>query len=51
MQELDEATYWLDLLIDADVVPDTKMRPLCQEANELTAILVSCVRTTKTKKD
>ena len=51
MQELDETTYWLELLIEAGIVSEEKLRPLCHEANELTAIFVSSVRTVKKRKE
>jgi len=47
LQELDETAYWLELLIDADIVPPTRLQPLLQEIDELTAIFVTSVRTMK----
>jgi four helix bundle protein len=47
LQELDETMYWLELLVQADIVPMEKVEPLLSEANELIAILVASVRTVK----
>ena len=44
MQELDETAYWLELIGDATIVPKQRLQPLCQEAHELTAILVTIVK-------
>ena len=47
LQELEETTYWLELLQEADIVPSAAVAPLHDEAQQLTAILVASVRTTK----
>src|SRR3954470_4362114 len=47
IQELDETTYWFELLVESGLVPATKLRSLMSEAEELMAILVASVRTAK----
>src|SRR5437016_14532310 len=47
LQELEETTYWLELLAESGIVPASQLHDLRQEANELTAILVSSVKTAK----
>jgi four helix bundle protein len=47
IEEADECEYWLELIIDGEVLPKTKVEPLLQEAHELTAIFVASVRTAK----
>lgn len=47
MQELEESSYWLELLVEACIVPPEKLNPLMDEANELMAILVTCVKKAK----
>jgi len=47
LQELEETTYWLELLAESGIVPESQLEDLRQEANELTAILVSSVKTAK----
>lgn len=48
LQELEETAYWLELLVEAGIVPEARLAPLLQETDELLAILVSIV--TKVKK-
>src|SRR5690242_555308 len=49
LQELEETAYWLELLGEADLVPSARLTDLRQEADELTAILTTCVKKTKLK--
>ena len=50
IQELDETMYWIELLVDAEIVAPDRLGALLEEANELLAILVSSVRTLKRRK-
>ena len=47
VEEADETVFWLDLLVEADIVPETKLRDLSKEANELVAIFGASQRTAK----
>lgn len=47
LMELEETTYWMHLLVDMNVVAASKLESLRNEANELTAILVTCVKNIK----
>ncbi|MDQ5846861.1 MAG: four helix bundle protein [Acidobacteriota bacterium] len=47
LQELEETIYWLNLLIDSAIVKKERLSELCQEADELAAILVASVKTVK----
>lgn len=47
MQELEETSYWLELLADAQILPNEKLSALQIEADELMAILVTCVKKAK----
>jgi four helix bundle protein len=49
LQELEETKYWLELLADSELVPRDRLAALFQEAEELTAILVTCVKNAKTR--
>lgn len=49
LQELEETGYWMELLIEAKIVPENKLSELMKETNELTAILISCVKSVKNK--
>jgi four helix bundle protein len=50
LQEVDETSYWFELLVDAEIVSAKRLRSLCVEANELTAILVASVKKIKARR-
>ena len=41
LKEADESVYWIELLLDENFFPPAQLQPLCHEANELVAILVT----------
>ena|SRR5687768_123272 len=47
LQELDEAAYWMELLVESHTIPLQRLQPLMDEADELTAIFVASVKTAK----
>lgn len=47
LQELEETVYWLELLAEAEIVHADRLKPLREEAEELTAILVVIVKHAK----
>jgi len=48
LQELEETQYWFELLDEGGIIVDSaSLKVLMREADELTAILVSSVRTAK----
>jgi four helix bundle protein len=47
LEEADETVFWLELIQEAAIFPEEKMRSLCNEANELVSIFVSSIRTAK----
>lgn len=49
LQELEETIYWIELLEEGRLVPAGKLAEVKKEANELTAIFVSSIKTMKTK--
>jgi len=49
LQELEETDYWVELLVQADILPEDRLAPLRDEINELTAILVTCSKNAKQK--
>ena len=49
LQELEETQYWLELLAEAGIVEAHLLTSLLQEADELTAILVTCVKRVKAR--
>lgn len=50
LQELEESSYWMELLVEAKIVPHAKLEPLLDEANQLTAILTTCAKNAKARK-
>ena len=47
LKEANETLYWIELLHDSEYIDDLSFNSLHQEADELTAILASIVKTTK----
>jgi four helix bundle protein len=46
-EEADETVYWIELLIDADIVQLTRVKDLLKEADEIIAITVSSIKSAK----
>ena len=44
LKELEETSYWLELLTESGAVKATKLAPLLDETSQLTAILTSIVK-------
>jgi four helix bundle protein len=49
LQELEETSYWLELLSEAGLVDGDRLQPLHAEASELIAIMVTMVKNTKAR--
>src|SRR3712207_7354128 len=49
-QELDETMYWIELLIESEIVSPRRVQPLLDEADELLSILVTSVKTIKSRR-
>jgi four helix bundle protein len=47
LREVEETAYWLELLVEAKIVPAAKLDPLRQESRELTAIFVTILKRSK----
>ncbi len=47
IEEADESIYWLELLIEAGIMPQEKLAGLLNEANEIVAILTASVKTAR----
>jgi four helix bundle protein len=50
LQELEESMYWMELLTDADIIQQDRLADLMKEADELTAILVTCAKNARSRK-
>jgi four helix bundle protein len=46
-EEADETAFWIDILAEAGLVPRPKLDALLKEADEITAIVVASIRTTR----
>lgn len=51
VEEADESVFWLELLVEAEVVEKQKVESLLREANELLAIFAASQRTAKANKN
>lgn len=47
LKELDETSYWLELLTESDIVPPAKLASLQDETNQLLAILTTIAKKSK----
>jgi four helix bundle protein len=47
LQELDETIYWLELLGESQIVPESRLSSLKDEAEQLMKILVTSAKTAK----
>jgi four helix bundle protein len=48
-EEADESRFWLEMLIEAKLLPATSVQNLVREADELTAIAASSRKTARSK--
>lgn len=46
-EEADETIYWMELLIDADIVKRHRIAELLDEANQILSIVISSIKTAK----
>ena len=49
LEETDESAFWLEFIIDENLLNEKLVKPLLQEAEELTAIFASARKTASTK--
>lgn len=49
-EEADECCYWLELIIEAEIINKELVDPILKEANELTAIFTATGKTAKANK-
>jgi four helix bundle protein len=50
LQELDETTYWFELITESGMVPADRLVPLHKEGGELTAIFAASINTAKKRR-
>jgi four helix bundle protein len=49
-EEADEAIYWIELLVESNLVKGERVGNLLDEANQLVAIIVSSIKTARENK-
>lgn len=50
LEEADESMYWLELMLELEMLESTTLHDLIREADELTAIFVTALKTARSKK-
>ena len=50
LQELDETSYWLELLVESGTIPTSRLGSLLNETEQLIAVFVASIRTSKRKR-
>jgi four helix bundle protein len=48
-EECDETLYWMELLIEAGLVNESKLAPLMKEGDEILSIVVRSIQTARSK--
>src|SRR5213593_1949821 len=46
-EEADESLYWMEVLVDANIVPPTAVAELSDEGDQIVAIVVSSINTAR----
>ena len=49
-EEADESLYWMEVLIDAGLVPERQLDALMQEGDEILAMTVASIKTLRKRK-
>jgi len=49
-EEADESLYWMELLIEADLIPQSRLSSLMSETDEIVAMTVASIKTLRTKR-
>jgi hypothetical protein len=47
VEEADETVFWLEFIVDTEILPGEKLKLLLKEGNELLAICAASLRTAK----
>ena len=49
-EETDETLYWLELIVAMGMLPETRVKGIAQEANEILSMTVASLRTLRNRK-
>jgi four helix bundle protein len=47
IEEADESLYWMEMLVEAEIMPKEKLAALMKETDEIVAILTASVKTAR----
>lgn len=48
-EECDEVLYWIEIIIDLNLVPENRLRPLHQEAKEILSMVMASILTSRSR--
>jgi four helix bundle protein len=49
-EECDESIYWMELIVEAELMEEKRVSDLRKEANEILAMVVASIKTTRSRK-
>ena len=49
-EECDESIYWMELIVEASLMDETKVSGLKAEANEILSMTVASIKTARSRK-
>lgn len=49
-EEADESIYWMELLVEAHIIPESRVAELMSETNEIVAMTVASIKTLRKRK-
>jgi four helix bundle protein len=49
-EEADESVYWMELLVEAHIIPESRVTELMRETNEIVAMTVASIKTLRGRK-
>jgi four helix bundle protein len=49
-EEADESIYWMELLVEAHITPESRVTELMSETNEIVAMTVASIKTLRKRK-
>jgi four helix bundle protein len=47
VEEADETVFWMEMLVDCDVISEARLKDLLQEAHELSALFTASQHTAR----
>jgi four helix bundle protein len=50
-EEADESAYWMELLVESEIVAQSRIVDLIDEANQIVSIVVATIKTSKQKRN